>query len=665
MPIFLAPVLAGHYETPLVIVSMVVAVFASYTALTLASRVSQTAGNNGYWWIIGGAFAMGTGIWAMHFIGMLAFRLPIALGYDLAITLISWVLPVLVSGIALWQLGRTQLGPRRLLASAVLIGAGINLMHYIGMAAMRMQPAIVWNGWLVAASVLIAIASAAAALWLAFRLRDESRPGVALNRAAAAVFMGTAIVGMHYTGMAAASFPSDSVCLAAQGAFGPTQLALLVIVATVGVLAIALLSAVYDARLEARGHVLAISERTSRERELLLASERQAREEAERLSSIKDEFLATLSHELRTPLNAVLGWAQLLRIRKDAESLHTGLDTIERNARLQAQLIDDLLDMSRIVSGKLRIQHETVDPVAIVQAAIASVQPTAFGKGIEITTRLEASGVRVLGDPARLEQIMWNLLTNAVKFTPAGGHIHVQLLADGGWIDISVVDDGTGIDPGFLPHVFERFRQADASTTRRHGGLGLGLAIVRQLVELHGGRVQARSDGVGCGATFTVNLPAAGIPPHALAAGMPMPARARTTSEDVRLDGVKVLVVDDEPDTLQLTQALLASCGAHPLVASNAQAALDILDRERPQLIVSDIAMPDVDGYELVRRVRRHTDTRLAQVPVIALSAFTRPQDVARAREAGFDAHVAKPLDAGVLLAALRSLNPLARSAAD
>jgi signal transduction histidine kinase/CheY-like chemotaxis protein len=653
--------LAGHYEAPLVIVSMVVAVFASYTALTLASRVSQTAVTSGYWWMVGGAFAMGTGIWAMHFIGMLAFRLPIPLGYDLAITLVSWVLPVLVSGVALWQLSRARLDTARLLASAVLIGAGINLMHYIGMAAMRMEPDIVWNWWLVAASVLIAVASAAAALWLAFRLRDERRPRVALARAAAAVFMGTAIVGMHYTGMAAASFPSDSLCLAAQGAFGLTQLAVLVIVATIGVLAIALLSAVYDARLEARGHILAASERLSRERELLLASEREARAEAERLSSLKDEFLATLSHELRTPLNAVLGWAQLLRIKKDEESVRTGLDTIERNARLQAQLIDDLLDMSRIVSGKLRIQSEPVDAAAIVQAAIASVQPMAFSKGVEIATHVDAAGTRILGDPARLEQVMWNLLTNAVKFTPAGGHIHVRLRSDRPSVEITVADDGEGIDPGFLPHVFEKFRQADASTTRRQGGLGLGLAIVRQLVDLHGGTVSAHSEGEGRGATFTVRLPVAGSATQVLAGNVPAPSDRRSTADEVRLEGVKVLVVDDEPDTLQVTQALLTSCGARSVVASSAKAALELLERERPQLLVSDIAMPDVDGYELVRRLRRHTDARLARIPAIALSAFTRSEDIARAREAGFDAHVAKPLDTAVLLKALGALNRLAQ----
>jgi signal transduction histidine kinase/CheY-like chemotaxis protein len=605
--------------------------------------------------MVGGAFAMGSGIWSMHFVGMLAFRLPIPLGYDLAITLISWVLPVLVSGVALWQLSQPQLGATRLLGSAILIGAGIALMHYIGMAAMRMQPAIVWNWWLVAGSVLIAMGAAAAALWMAFRLRDDMHPRVALARMGAAVVMGAAIVGMHYTGMAAANFPAGSICLAAESGVSLAQLALLVIVATVGVLAIALLTAVYDTRLEARAHILEVSERTSRERELLLARERQARAEAERLSSIKDEFLATLSHELRTPLNAVLGWVQLLRMKKDEESLRAGLDTIERNARLQAQLIDDLLDMSRIVSGKLRLQSEMVDPAAIVQAAIATVQPTAFSKGVEIATRLEATGARVAGDPARLEQIMWNVLTNAVKFTAAGGRIDVRLRADKGSIEVTVADTGTGIDAAFLPYVFERFRQADASTTRRHGGLGLGLAIVRQLTELHGGSVHAYSDGPGRGAVFTVRLPLADSGLGSIGSHAPALPELAAAIDDARLEGIKVLVVDDEPDTLDLMHALLSSCGARPLVADSAQAALRLLESEAPQVLVSDIAMPEIDGYEFIRRVRQHTDPAIARIPAISLSAFTRPEDIARARDAGFDAHVPKPLEAAVLLRELRS----------
>jgi signal transduction histidine kinase len=646
--------LPGYYEAPLVIVSIVVAIFASYTALTLASRVSRAAGSSSLWWMVGGAFAMGTGIWSMHFIGMLAFRLPIPLGYDLGMTIASWVLPVVVSVGALWQLSQPQLGVKRLLLSALLIGAGINLMHYLGMAAMRMQPAIVWDWRLVAASVLIAMGAAAAALWMAFRLRDESRPNVVLTRVGAAVVMGMAIVGMHYTGMAAANFPDGSICLSAQGGFSLTQLALLVTLATAGVLTIALLTAVFDARLEARGHVLQLSERTVREREMLLARERQAREEAERLSAVKDEFLATLSHELRTPLNAVLGWVQLLRLKKDEESVRTGLDTIERNARLQAQLIDDLLDMSRIVSGKLRLNAESMDPPTVVQAAIATVQPTAFGKGIEITTHLDATGSRIMGDPARLEQVMWNLLSNAVKFTPRAGRIDVQLKRDGDWIEIVIRDTGSGIDSAFLPFVFERFRQADASTTRHHGGLGLGLAIVRQITELHGGKVQAQSEGRGRGATFTVRLPVTRSAPQITPMPHQPPGVDRSPAA-VDLSGIKVLVVDDEPDTLDLMLTLLSSCGGRALVAGSALEALRLLKEEHPDVLVSDIGMPDIDGYDLVRRVRGHSDPQVAGIAAIALSAFTLPQDVERAREAGFDSHIPKPIDTRVLLEAVRS----------
>jgi NO-binding membrane sensor protein with MHYT domain len=343
--------LQGRYELPLVLVSVLVAVFASYTALSLAGRVAHSRGRAAHWWIAGGALAMGTGIWSMHFIGMLAFRLPIPLGYDLGITLLSWAVPIAASALALAQIARKRVTPTQLAYSAVLIGIGINAMHYIGMAAMRMQPGIVWNPWLVALSMAIAVGASGASFWVAARLRSHTRGGWLL-RGGAALCMGLAIVGMHYTGMAAAGFPAGSVCLSADSAFSLTELAVLVIVATVGILAIALITSVYDQRLAARTQVLTLSMRTATERQELLERERAARAEAERLGALKDQFLATLSHELRTPLNAILGWVQLLHHRKDEATLQRGLQTIERNARLQAKLIEDLLDISRIVAGK-------------------------------------------------------------------------------------------------------------------------------------------------------------------------------------------------------------------------------------------------------------------------------------------------------------------------
>jgi signal transduction histidine kinase/CheY-like chemotaxis protein len=646
--------LNGNYDISLVIVSVLVAVFASYTALALAGRVTHSNPAAARWWIAGGAVAMGTGIWAMHFVGMLAFRLPIPLGYDLHITLLSWAIPIVVSALGLWQVSRAR--PRwslQLALSAVIIGAGINAMHYVGMAAMRMEPGIVYDPALVAASLVIAVAAAAVALWIASLLRDNGRPKVWLYRAGAAVVMGFAIVGMHYTGMAAASFPADSVCLAATGSFTLPQLATMVIVATIGILAIALLTAVYDARLEERSQVLALSERTARERQVLLEGERSARAEAERLSALKDEFLATLSHELRTPLNAVLGWVQLLRVKKDEGSLQKGLETIERNARLQARLIEDLLDMSRIVSGQVRLELELIDPTAVVEAAVETARHAAFTKQIELVTRLDAGGVKIWADPSRLQQVMWNLLSNATKFTQPEGRISVALWREHGDVVTEVSDNGCGIQPEFLPRVFDRFSQADASPTRRHGGLGLGLAIVRQLVELHGGTVQARSEGVGRGATFTVRLPLpaskSALPPaiapgRRVRAGTPEPV-----FEPKDLSGLTILVVDDEPDARELLEQMLTTCGARVVLAASAEEALAQLHREKPDMVVSDIGMPKIDGFELIRRVRASADARLARLPALALTAFTRREDEQRALRAGFDQYLPKPVDASTL----------------
>ncbi|MEJ7930810.1 MHYT domain-containing protein [Ramlibacter sp. AN1015] len=656
--------LAGRYDPALVLVSVLVAMFASYTTLALAGRVVHASTRAAAWWIAGGAFAMGTGIWSMHFIGMLAFQLPIPLGYDLQITLLSWALPVAASAVALWQLSRAALHWLRLLASAVLIGAGINAMHYLGMAAMRMQPGIAWDPLLVAASVAIAVAAAGASLWIASRLRDWRGPHLWVPRAAASVVMGLAIVGMHYTGMAAARFPLDSVCLAATGQFTLTQLAVLVIVATLAVLCIALLTSVYDARLEARNQVLALSQQTAQERQVLLDRERAARAEAERLGTVKDEFLATLSHELRTPLHAILGWVQLLRAKHDARSLAKGLDTIERNARLQAQLIDDLLDMSRIVSGKVRLERALLDPLPIAQAAVEAARPTALARDLTISSHLSLDCAPLWGDATRLQQIMWNLLSNAVKFTPAGGRVEVALRCTEGSVVFSVSDSGCGIAPEFLPHVFERFRQADSSTTRHHSGLGLGLAIVRQLVELHGGHVEATSPGTDLGATFTVRLPAAvahELPVRPRGSGTVAASSQASTLPD--LGGWTVLVVDDEPDARQLLHELLTQCGAQVELASDAQEALDALDRRRTDVLLSDIGMPGMDGYALVRRMRAHADPSVARLPAVALSAFASDQDQRRAREAGFDAHIGKPIDVQELAKVLRASRVSATSA--
>ncbi|HEX8785143.1 MAG TPA: ATP-binding protein, partial [Telluria sp.] len=454
------------------------------------------------------------------------------------------------------------------------------------------------------------------------------------------------------TGMAAASFPLGSVCMAAQEGVQHDGLATLVVIATFGVLGLALLASLFDARLEANARILAMSEATAAERESLLTRERAARDEAERLSAMKDEFLATLSHELRTPLNAILGWASMLqRGVRDEATLRRGLETIERNARAQGQLIEDLLDMSRIVSGTLRLDLRRLDPARAIEAALGTVHPAVLAKRLELCTALDEDVGEVLGDPGRLQQVMWNLLSNAVKFTPAGGKVEVALAREGDEAVVRVGDSGIGIAPDFLPHVFDRFRQQDASITRKHGGLGLGLSIVKQLVELHGGTIAVDSPGEGAGATFTVRLPLAERAPQVA----PSAVRAAPVpqEETADLSGLKVLVVDDAVDTLDVLEQILRHGGAATVSAANAAQALDMIERERPDVIVSDVGMPEMDGLEMMRRIRCRAAHEGGATPAIALTALTRQDDRNKAFQAGFTDYLAKPVEPGMLVASV------------
>jgi PAS domain S-box-containing protein len=412
------------------------------------------------------------------------------------------------------------------------------------------------------------------------------------------------------------------------------------------------------------GVTLDITERkTAEEQRLaLLGSERAARADAERASQMKDEFLATLSHELRTPLNAILGWAQLLSVGgRDAEALNEGLHTIERNARAQAQIIEDLLDMSRIISGKVRLEIQRVDMASVVETAVDTVKPTAGAKGVQIRVTLDPRRCPVSGDPNRLQQVFWNLLANAVKFTPRGGQVQVSLKRVTSHVEIRVKDSGEGISAEFLPFVFDRFRQADASTARRHGGLGLGLAIVKQLVELHGGSVRASSAGRGKGATFIVSLPVAALQDepraadhrrHPETAGS-APGIEQTTDD---IAGIKVLVVDDEKDSCELVRRLLMDRKAIALAAATAKQALELVQSNRPEVIISDIAMPGEDGYSFIRKVRMLTHDQGGDTPAIALTAYARAEDRLSVTNAGFQQHIAKPVEPNELIAVIANL---------
>ena len=403
------------------------------------------------------------------------------------------------------------------------------------------------------------------------------------------------------------------------------------------------------------------AKRAAEERKALLDAERAARAEAERVGLLKDEFLATLSHELRTPLNAILGWAQVLRAqdRPGDEDLAEGLAVIERNTKVQTQLIEDLLDMSRITSGKLRLDVQRVDLQDVVKAAVASVRQAADAKEIRLQVVLDPLAGPVRGDPNRLQQCFWNLLSNAIKFTPKGGRVQVGLARVNSHLEVCVVDSGQGIKPEFLPHVFERFRQADATTTRRHGGLGLGLSIVKSLVELHGGSVRAKSAGEGLGATFCVELPLMVVHPPEPATPPEHPRGGPVQSSPIdhpSLNGVTVLAVDDEPDARNLIRRVLEDCGARVFVAASAREGLELLRRERPDMLLSDIGMPGEDGYEFIRQVRQLRPDEGGRTPAAALTAFARAEDRTRALRAGYQTHVTKPVEPMELTAVVASL---------
>ena len=395
------------------------------------------------------------------------------------------------------------------------------------------------------------------------------------------------------------------------------------------------------------------------DREGLLASERNARAEAERLGHLKDEFLATLSHELRTPLTTIVGWTNLLRRRANLADpeLRAAVDTIHRSAKAQAQIIDDLLDMSRIISGKIRLQTDALDLRELLQLAVDGIRPAAAAKHIAVSVVLDPVTSLVAGDAARLQQVLWNLLTNALKFTPPNGAIRAMLRRTDGAMEISIKDSGIGIQSAFLPHVFERFRQADGSTTREHGGLGLGLSIVRNLVELHGGAVAVHSEGPGKGATFSVSLPL--LQAESFVPRPSDPKRGPVLAPEPllpSLSGTVVLIVDDEPDGRALLHRLLKDAGADVRAAEGGMEAIGILQREPVDVILSDIGMPGLDGYEFMRRVRALGDPQVSGVPAIALTAYAREEDRLRSLSAGFQQHVAKPYSFPELAIAIAGL---------
>jgi signal transduction histidine kinase/ActR/RegA family two-component response regulator len=433
--------------------------------------------------------------------------------------------------------------------------------------------------------------------------------------------------------------------------YSEAVLATAIILSLLLVGAAAVISQRFDERRRLLESEIAQRRRSEEYREALLVSERAARSEAERATRLKDEFVATLSHELRTPLNAIVGWASILGKDRRAETIAQGVEVIARNAKLQAQMIEELLDMSRILSGKVLFELEKTEIALIVDSAVVAVRPAADAKGVLLGTQISACRA-VNADPARLQQVAWNLLTNAIKFTPRGGKVDVCLREVGGQAEISVSDTGEGIKPDFLPFVFDRFRQADASTTRRHGGLGLGLSIVKSLVEMHGGTVDVQSAGQDQGSKFFVRLPIAHSAAHDARPSEP----EKQPEPGATLTGLRILVVDDEIDARTLTRRVLEESGAYVLTAGSAAEALATVNGSNVlSVIVSDIGMPDQDGYDLIRQMRALPGVA-GRVPAVALTALARAEDRKSALLAGYQTHISKPVNPAELVAVVANL---------
>ena len=608
-----------HYHSGLVLVSLVVAILASYTALTLALRIRVATPGSAYAWLLGGGLVMGIGIWAMHFLGMLAMALPIEITYDVSITLLSLIIAIVVSTFALRIASRESVGALPLAAAAIAMGMGICSMHYVGMAAIEIAPPIRYSFAWVAISFAIAMIASFAALGIAFARRAEG--WWRYHRALGAAGMGVAICGMHYAGMIAARFPEHA--LAGGGSMmSKPWLAGSVATITLFVLVAALLVSFIEARAAAQA-----------------ARMRASLAEANETSRAKDEFLAMLGHELRNPLASITNAVHLLgRAAPGGGDWRLAYDVIARQSSHLVRMADDLLDVGRTVAGKISLERQPLDLHLAVGHALSALKAAGKTAGRHVDYRGNDTGSSswVNADRTRIEQVLSNLVSNAVKHTAEGGRIALRVTASGGEVVLTVADDGAGMDAETAARAFELFYQARREPDRRRDGLGLGLTLARRIVELHGGTIGGASDGPGKGATFTVRLPAIAAPRTAAAAGAQAASRAAR----------QVVIVEDSADARLSLQMLLEGEGHTVHTAIDGPSGLDTIMQVQPDVALVDIGLPGLDGYGLAERLRSAgLDTYL-----VALTGYGRREDKVRARTAGFDAHVTKPAPMDYLL---------------
>jgi len=599
--------MSQHYHHGLILVSLLVAILASYTALNLALRIRDASRAAAPAWLLGGGFAMGTGIWSMHFVGMLAMSLPIEIGYDLAATLLSLLIAILVSTFALHIVSRDQVGTPTFAAGAIAMGLGISTMHYVGMAAIQITPKIQYHPLWVTASFAVAIAASFAAFGIAFTTRTGRWRNY--RAAAGAVGMGVAITGMHYVGMFAAQFPVGAQSLASS-AVNKGWLAGSVTTVTLFVLFASLLLSYVEARAAARAARMQAS----------LA-------EAEETGRAKDEFLAMLGHELRNPLASISNAVHLLgRAPANGSERQFAEEVIARQATHLARIVEDLLDVGRAISGKMSLAREPLDLHLAVEQALSSLR--AAGRTADRRVDCEGAAVWIQADRTRMEQVVSNLVSNAVQHTRPRGSIILRVAAQDGEAVLTVSDDGAGMSAETAARAFELFYQAEQDPDRRRGGLGIGLTLVRRIVETQGGTITGASGGPGRGSMFTVRFPAIAAPHAARARHAPNSGVSR-----------QVVIVEDSIDTRLSLQKILEHEGHTVHTAADGPSGLAAILRYRPDVALVDIGLPGLDGYRLAERLRFAG----LRTYLVAVTGYGLAEDKKRARASGFDAHITKP----------------------